>query len=106
MNVQVELAFRLRDANGRVTIGRITLFVYSRPSVDKFCAYDVRPQDTLSSVSDAFGMHWLTLFLLNNHTIRHPDRLVLRLVPVACAQPACRPALPCSKFGTSGGAPV
>jgi len=71
----VQLSFRLQDSRERVTIGRITLFVYSRPSVDKFCAYDVRPLDTLTSVSDAFGMHWLTLYLLNNHTIRHPDRL-------------------------------
>jgi LysM repeat protein len=55
--------------------GTIKIFVYSRPSVDKFCAYDVRPTDTLASISDSLGMHWLTLFMLNNHTLRHPDSL-------------------------------
>ena len=55
--------------------GTIKIFVYSRPPVDKFCAYDVRPTDTLASISDSLGMHWLTLFMLNNHTLRHPDSL-------------------------------
>jgi hypothetical protein len=61
------------SADHGVTQGRIKTFVYSRPSVDKFCAYDVQPADTLTSIANKLGMHWLTLFLMNNHTLTHPD---------------------------------
>ena len=69
----VTLSFRIKDSNNVVTEGRIKTFVYSRPSVDKFCAYDVQPADTLTSIANKLGMHWLTLFLMNNHTLTHPD---------------------------------
>ncbi len=29
--------------------------------------------DTLAGIADRFGMHWMTLFLLNNFSLSHPD---------------------------------
>ena len=44
--------------------------------MESFCSYDVLTQDSLQSIADLFGMHWMTLFLMNNHTLQHPDALV------------------------------
>jgi len=66
---------RLTSGDDNSKVGTIKVFVYSRPSVQTFCSYDVRPFDTLSTISDSLGMHWLTLFIMNNHTLRHPDRV-------------------------------
>ena len=31
--------------------------------------------DSLASIADRFGAHWMTLFLINNHSLTHPDGL-------------------------------
>ena len=45
------------------------------PPEQSFCAYDVLVDDTLQSIADRYGMHWLTLFLLNNNSLSHPDTI-------------------------------
>ncbi len=47
----------------------------ARPAQDRFCAHDALADDTLASIADLYGMHWMTLFLLNNHSVAHPDTL-------------------------------
>ena len=56
-------------------MGKIKLFVFSRPSVDKFCAYDVKPSDTLSSISDSLGMHSYVHCNTLQHTATHCNTL-------------------------------
>jgi len=72
----VSLTLRLEDGQGDPTFSIITVFVNGRPEMDKFCAYDVRLDDSLQSIADVYGMHWMTLYMLNNHTLPHPDTLV------------------------------
>ena len=31
--------------------------------------------ESLADIADRFGMHWMTLFLLNNHSLSHPDTI-------------------------------
>ena len=54
----------------------ITVFVNERPELEKFCAYDIKAQESLASIANLYGMHWMTIFLMNNHTLKHPDNLV------------------------------
>lgn len=70
----VRLTVRLTDGN-YTTLSTITVFVNDRPRLDKFCAYDVLDLDSLGSIADMFGMHWMTIFMMNNHTLTHPDNL-------------------------------
>ena len=70
----VELALRLTDGN-ITKLSEITVFVNNRPQLDKFCAYDVLALDNLITIADMYGMHWMTLFMMNNHTLTHPDNL-------------------------------
>ena len=70
----VKLTLRLTDGNF-TALSTITIFVNNRPQLDKFCAYDVLQLDSLGSIADMFGMHWMTIFMMNNHTLTHPDNL-------------------------------
>jgi len=72
------LTFRLADGptgTGIANIASVTVEVLGRPTIESFCAYDVLAEDSLQSVADKFGMHWMTLYLFNNHTLPHPDTL-------------------------------
>ncbi|EKX41931.1 hypothetical protein GUITHDRAFT_112067 [Guillardia theta CCMP2712] len=73
----VDLRFFLTDTQQNIVIAAsIKLYVYPRPSITTFCTYDVQETDTLISISNLFGMHWMTLFMLNNNSITHPDRVL------------------------------
>uniref|UniRef100_A0A7S0EN53 LysM domain-containing protein n=1 Tax=Hanusia phi TaxID=3032 RepID=A0A7S0EN53_9CRYP len=73
----VDLRFFLTDKIQNIIIAAsIKLYVYPRPSITTFCTYDVKETDTLISIANSFGMHWMTLFMLNNNTISHPDRVL------------------------------
>jgi len=69
------LTFRLTDAKGTVVSSTVKFYVYQRPNIDKFCSYDALATDTLQSIAGTLGMHWMTLFMMNNGTIEHPDVL-------------------------------
>ena len=71
----VKLTLRLTDGNN-TRLSSITVFVNNRPQLEKFCAYDVMEQDSLANIANKYGMHWMTLFMMNNHTLSHPDNLV------------------------------
>lgn len=73
-HANVGLTLRLTDGNITKTTP-ITIFVNDRPRLDKFCAYDVLALDNLITIADMYGMHWMTLFMMNNHTLTHPDNL-------------------------------
>jgi len=70
----VKLTLRITDGN-ITALSTITIFVNNRPQLDKFCAYDVLEQDSLANIADMYGMHWMTLFMMNGHTLTHPDNL-------------------------------
>jgi len=73
------LTFRLADGptgTGIASLASVTVNVLGRPTMESFCAYDVLAEDSLQSVANRFGMHWMTLFMFNNHTLPHPDTLV------------------------------
>jgi len=72
-----DLTLTLRLTDGDITtLSPITVTVFGRPQMETFCSYDVLTQDSLQSIADLYGMHWMTLFMLNNHTLQHPDSLV------------------------------
>jgi len=73
---ELTLTLRLSDGNQSPTLSPIKVTVYDRPKMESFCSYDVLVQDNLQSIADLYGMHWMTLFFLNNHTLDHPDNLV------------------------------
>ena len=70
----VKLTMRVTDGNF-TSLSEITIFVNDRPRLEKFCAYDVLEQDSLNNIANMYGMHWMTLFMMNNHTLTHPDNL-------------------------------
>ena len=83
---QVKVTLRITDGETTVLDGStekilhvksdITVFVNERPELEKFCAYDIKAQESLASIANLYGMHWMTIFLMNNHTLKHPDNLV------------------------------
>eukprot|EP00291_Cryptomonas_curvata_P010695 CAMPEP_0172183312 /NCGR_PEP_ID=MMETSP1050-20130122/18913_1 /TAXON_ID=233186 /ORGANISM="Cryptomonas curvata, Strain CCAP979/52" /LENGTH=333 /DNA_ID=CAMNT_0012856911 /DNA_START=251 /DNA_END=1252 /DNA_ORIENTATION=- len=68
------LTYILTDGTTTVR-STVSFYIIARPAQDRFCAYDALADDTLASVADLYGMHWMTLFLLNNHSVAHPDTL-------------------------------
>ena len=75
-NLFGDVPLTLRLTAGNITVlSTITVFINNRPQLDKFCAYDVLEQDRLENIANYYGMHWMTLFMMNNHTLTHPDNL-------------------------------
>ena len=46
------------------------------PDLSSWCEYSVLRDDTLQGIAGVYGLHWMTLFLMNNHTLLNPADLV------------------------------